>query len=49
MLQLSQYTLVEPPEQLLQVESQVVHVKSLEFSRKLPSGQDAVQVLETNQ
>ncbi len=50
MSQLSQFELDAPPEQLLQYVWQVVQIVSImELTRKLPSGQDAVHVLETDQ
>ena len=50
MSQLSQFVLAEPPEQDLQVEWQVVQtVSNSGLTRKLPSGQETVQVFETAQ
>ena len=46
-MQLSQSVLVDPAEHVLQVECQVVQIVSeAGLTKKLPSGQEAVQVFE---
>ena len=46
-MQLSQSVLADPAEQVLQVEWQVVQMVSVAgFTKKLPSGQEAVHVFE---
>ena len=49
MSQLLQLVSAEPSEQLLQLEWQFLQIASPGFCRKLPSGQEAVQVFVSDQ